>query len=139
MSDRTSMTVIIDFGRAPTDAERETFELIESYYYGQDWNIGNNETDLGFGIEEQTVGDSQYIFQRLREDFPDAAEITVWEDPKYEWLGALWHWKKGMGEPFTADCDAYGTVVVTETAIRTILAHTDDAEVRRALRRTIGD
>jgi hypothetical protein len=52
---------------------------------------------------------------------PDAAEIVVWEDPKYEWLGQVFRWQHGQDKPFSAECDANGLVVHTEVDIEQIL------------------
>jgi hypothetical protein len=46
---------------------------------------------------------------------------TVWEDPKYEWLGQVFRWKHGQDKPFSAECDANGLVVLTEVEIEEIL------------------
>ena len=58
---------------------------------------------------------------RLRQGLPDAAEIVVWEDSKYEWLGQVFRWKHGQDKPFSAECDAHGLVVLTEADIEKIL------------------
>jgi hypothetical protein len=84
MSDRTSMTAIVYFDREPTAGQRKGFEGISDSYDGEDWNLGDtNRHCLSFGVQEQVCGGSDEIFEQLRQGLPDAAEIIVWEDPKY--------------------------------------------------------
>jgi hypothetical protein len=115
MSDRTSMSAIVYFDREPTAEERRRFTAISDSYDGEDWNLGDPERhSLGFGLQENVCGGSEEIFEQLCEGLPDAAEIVVWEDPKYEWLGQLFRWKQGQDKPFSAQCDANGLIVLTE-------------------------
>jgi hypothetical protein len=80
-------------------------------------------------VQEHVSGGSDEIFEQLRQGLPDAAEIVVWEDPKYEWLGQVFPWKHGQDKPFSAECDANGLVVLTEVDIEKIL---DGVEARPA-------
>ncbi|MQA92862.1 MAG: hypothetical protein GEU90_22005 [Gemmatimonas sp.] len=122
MSDRTSMSAIVYFDREPTAKERRRFAAISGRHDGEDWNLGDSERhSLGFGLQENVCGGSAEIFEQLCEGLPDAAEIVVWEDPKYGWLGQLFRWKQGQNKPFSAHCDANGLVVLTELDIEKIL------------------
>jgi hypothetical protein len=122
MSDRTSMSAIVYFDREPTAKERRRFTAIGESYDGEDWNLGDPQRhSLGFGLQENVCGGSAEIFEQLCERLPDAAEIVVWEDPKYEWLGQPFRWKHGRDKPFSAQCDANGLVVLTELDIEKIL------------------
>jgi hypothetical protein len=122
MSDRTSMSVIVYFDREPSAEEGERFADISDTYYGEDWSLGDPDRHtLSFGVQENVCGGSQGIFEQLREALPDAAEVVVWEDPKYEWLGQVFRWKHGQEEPFSAECDASGLVVLTEIEVEKIL------------------
>jgi hypothetical protein len=122
MSDRTSMSAIVHIDREPTAVERRRFTAISRGYDGEDWNLGDPERhSLGFGLHENICGGSEEIFEQLCEELPEAAEIVVWEDPKYEWLGQLFGWKQGQDKPFSAQCDANGLVVLTEVDIEKIL------------------
>ena len=122
MSDRTSMSVIVYFDREPTAEEGQRFEGISDNYYGEDWGLGDPDRHtLSFGVQENVCGGSEEIFEQLREALPDAAEVVVWEDPKYEWLGQVFRWKHGQEEPFSAECDANGLVVLTEIEVEKIL------------------
>lgn len=122
MSDRTSMSVIVYFDREPSAEERMRFAEISDTHYGEDWGLGDPDRHtLSFGVHENVCGGSEEIFEQLREALPDAAEVVVWEDPKYEWLGRVFRWNHGQEEPFSAECDANGLVVLTEIEVEKIL------------------
>lgn len=85
MSDRTSMSVIVYFDREPWAEELERFAQISDTYYGEEWGLGDPDRHtLSFGVQENVCGGSKEVFEQLREELPGAAEIVVWEDPKYE-------------------------------------------------------
>jgi hypothetical protein len=121
MSDRTSMSAIVSFDRKPSAEARKRFAEISDTYYGEDWGMGDPDRHtLSFGVQENVCGKSEDLFEQLRDALPDAAEVVVWEDPKYEWLGQTFRWKHGQ-EIFSAECDASGRVVLTEIEVEKIL------------------
>ena len=135
MSDYTSASVEVTFSEPWTVGQSNKFEQVLGQW-GPDDTTPNTDKELWAQFYELRVGDVENVFDTLRETFPDAAEIVAWEDPKYEWLGQIFRWKRGRESVFSASCDADGQVVVTETEIRKAFAADDPLD---ALRRAIGD
>lgn len=64
--------------------------------------------------------------------------FTVWEDPKYEWLGELWEYAPGAGA-YSAECDADGQAVLsTSTVLGLVRKATDLAALKADVDRLTG-
>lgn len=126
MSDRTSVTAHITLNRPSTPEDIEKLSELDMDPDEVGSGADFNPTDPTFIFAqsyEHRMGETRYVLEEIQEMFPDAIEITVWEDPKYEYLGTLDRWSASDGD-FSAACDANGNVVVIAPDIEKILSET---------------
>jgi hypothetical protein len=117
MSDRTSHTLIV---HQTTPEEAGAFlTVIEEYgldEFGPDVDAGDVALGEKYMCDEHPVGGSTDAATYLEKHAPNSV-WTVWEDPKYEWLGSVYVHAPGLGS-WTAACDANGIGYFSADEIR---------------------
>ncbi len=137
MGDRTALTFLIpNPGDLPPGYElaiRDTFASFVADHTAQTdagrMKMEGNEASVGSAEEA-----AQALLDLMKGD-PDAEPplpphqfaFTVWEDPKYEWLGTLYRYTPGQ-PMFTAECDASGRAVIEFSQIAAAIAATTDRD-----------
>lgn len=126
MGDRTAMQ--IEIAECPEHEVEAVCDILEEYGLGWDDGVHLGEQAM---IEETSCGSSDEITSALREQAPGTS-FTVWEDPKYEWLGSLN--VVAEGRYFSAVCDSSGNAVWTSEQVLKMCADWDSmSAVREAL------
>jgi hypothetical protein len=80
-----------------------------------------------FDVDEKRVGETQSIADSLIAYLTKKGidrPFEVWEEPKYEWLGSLYHHDPD-GRDTYGDCDAEGNLVVQHEAVLLALSKAD--------------
>lgn len=133
MSDRTFLQIEIcdapDAELAAIETVFETFDL----RYEQESDSTESEGRIRFGStaqnEEICCGSASLIAQKLIACAPGAS-WSLWEDPKYEWLGDLFLYTPTLGV-FNADCSSGGDAVFTASEVLMIWANNESEAARR--------
>lgn len=138
MGDRTALQVIVH--DAHHDEIDAIFEALEEYFdhsnaahYGGHDAAGGIELGDVMVAVEVSCGSSDSLAARLAAEAPRSC-FTVWENPKYEWLGSLRLIHRDLGT-FGAECTADGVALFTEDQIRKFV---DENLTGDALSRAVG-
>jgi Protein of unknown function (DUF3145) len=148
MPDTTNLQLTVH--AAPPEQHQAILKVINAYGLGQDWGSfapDEGYTELELGVQytdgQGVVGHASQIAAELIAAAPDATFI-VWEDPAYEWLGAVSVYTPELGL-FEADCDADGDPQLSGQAILAFLDRVERAtpqptiaDVRAAIERATG-
>lgn len=133
MGDRTSFQITIY--DCPAEQAGAVLDALDNHNIGVDWGSPLNTQVLFLGESynehEASCGTSDEMARELMAEAPGAS-WELWEDPKYEWLGAVWRYTPELGS-FTADCDANGTPYFSSTAVWEMLGNEGPDRVRRLL------
>lgn len=113
MGDRTALQVIVH--DAHPDEVSAIFEALEQYTQVTTIELGDVML-----IEEASCGSSDELASALASEAPQSC-FTIWEDPKYDWLGSLNMIHRDLGT-FTAECDSNGFAQFTEETVHKIVA-----------------
>ncbi|WP_298800409.1 hypothetical protein [uncultured Pseudonocardia sp.] len=123
MGDRTTVQLIVH--ACPPAEVRALWEVIEEYRLTdeQPLTAGADRIALGglYRADEISCGSAEEIAAQLGQTAPGST-WTVWEDPKYEWLGSVSIQVPGLGT-WSAECDANG---VAQFPAAQILSVVDD-------------
>jgi hypothetical protein len=95
MSDRTSHTLIVH--QTTPEGASAFLNVIEEYgldEFGPDADAGDVVLGEKYMCDEHPVGGSTDAATYLEKHAPNSV-WTVWEDPKYEWLGIGLHPRSG--------------------------------------------
>lgn len=133
MSDRTALQVVLY--DCPLERVDEVLDLLQEFGLESDDGEPSAETEphsvvLGarYSNLEISCGSADEMAARL----PGDVIWSLWEDPRYEWLGSLHYNHPDLGE-FAAECDAAGRALFTAWEVVQILkiSHGDRATVDR--------
>lgn len=133
MGDRTALQVIVH--HAHPDEVSDIFNALAHYHLERDTRRGIELGDLMLA-EEVSCGCSDELASLLESCAPQSS-FTIWEDPKYEWLGSLNLLTPELGR-FTAECDANGRAVFTETEVQNMVANHTGTDLADNLMRASG-
>lgn len=130
MADRTYFQLVV--ADCPRHQAQTVLDIIDEFDLGLDSCGDITELALGeaYTANEIRCGSTEEIAEQLAETAPNAS-WECWEDPKYEWLGALVRFTPNLGL-FTHDCDADGLARFTpkEVASLAVLPDTVDEPAR---------
>lgn len=148
MGDRTALTIQIHEPAQLPDGYAKAVRAIFEEYAGQ---ITSADDLSHLEAAEVSCGSAEEVASALLElmkgrpgdDAEEALEplefgFTVWEDPKYEWLGQVFIYQPGQ-PMYSAECDAYGTPALSPGLIRQAVDNTSTYdELRGALLKLCG-
>lgn len=129
MGDRTSLQMQAVTDDAELRAQiRDAFEEYSgSDVWQDDWAHDGPATGNAWfvGSAESACGSSDELAARLQvliEETGKEFAYRVWEDPKYEWLGAVHIHLPGVEPDHHGDCDSNGSTVLNHSQIRALVA-----------------
>jgi len=134
--------------------------IFEDYSGTFTWRDEEDATSLSFGVNEARCGSAQELASALTTAMTDPSHetecgfckgggcencddsgvvmvtlspfaFTLWEDPKYEWLGELWRYAPEAGA-YSADCDADGNAVLNTSQVLKLVQEATDLVALKA-------
>jgi hypothetical protein len=128
MSDRTSVQLYVY--DAPRHEVHAVLAVIDEYELGEYEPPAADRVSLAteYAGHDISCGSAEWIAGKLLNTAPGTS-FMVWEDPAYEWLGAVWMHAPDLGT-FRAESDANGQAQFNHQDVRALLALDADAQAK---------